>query len=64
MPTACLVRLQVIRDKNSMQSRGFAFVSYSQPMFAASAIQNMNGRILYGSFRGRALKVGPSNRVI
>ena len=56
--------LQVIRDKNSLQSRGFAFVSYSQPHFAAAALQQMNGCLLYGNFRGRALKVGPSNRVI
>jgi RNA recognition motif-containing protein len=56
--------LQVIRDKNSMRSRGFAFVSYSQPHFAAAAMQQMNGVVLYGNFRGRSLKVGPSNRVI
>lgn len=60
----CVALAQVIRDKNSLQSRGFAFVSYSSPVFAAAAIQTMNGRILYGSFRGRALKVGPSNRII
>lgn len=54
----------MIRDKNSMRSRGFAFVSYSQPQFAAAAMQQMNGMILYGNFRGRTLKVGPSNRVI
>ena len=56
--------MQVIRDKNSMQSRGFAFVSYSQPHYAAAALQQMNGCLLYGNFRGRALKVGPSNRVL
>ena len=56
--------VQVIRDKNSLQSRGFAFVSYSQPHFAAAALQQMNGCLLYGNFRGRALKVGPSNRII
>ena len=45
-----------------MQSRGFAFVTFMHPLMASAAIQNMNGRVLYGNFRGRALKVGPTNR--
>lgn len=47
-----------------MRSRGFAFISYTQPQFAAAAMQQMNGVALQGAFRGRTLKVGPSNRVI
>ena len=54
--------MQVIRDKNTMLSRGFAFITYTTPWAAASAIQNLNGVALGSHFQGRQLKVGPSHR--
>lgn len=53
---------QVIRDKSTTVSRGFAFVTYMTAAAAANAIQSMNGRHLGPHFVGRALKVGPSHR--
>ena len=56
-------RLQVIRDKATLLSRGFAFVTYTSAYSAASAMQHMNGVPLFqGLYQGRALKVGPSHR--
>ena len=55
--------LQVIRDKTTLLSRSFGFVTYNSPYAAASAMQHMNGVPLFqGLFQGRALKVGPSHR--
>ena len=54
--------MQVIRDKNSAQSRGFAFVTYAHPHQATFAQSEMNGRTIYGAFGGRSIRVGPSNR--
>ncbi|KAK9794370.1 hypothetical protein WJX73_008768 [Symbiochloris irregularis] len=54
--------VQVIRDKNTMLSRGFAFITYFTSYSAAAAIQNMNGCALGAHFQGRQLKVGPSHR--
>lgn len=53
---------QVIRDKNSAQSRGFAFVTFAHPQAATNAQSYMNGMTLYGAFGGRSIRVGPSNR--
>ncbi|EIE21218.1 hypothetical protein COCSUDRAFT_57128 [Coccomyxa subellipsoidea C-169] len=52
----------VIRDKNSAQSRGFAFVTFAHPQAATNAQSYMNGMTLYGAFGGRSIRVGPSNR--
>jgi RNA recognition motif-containing protein len=57
-----MARAQVIRDKNSAQSRGFAFVTFAHPHEATYAQSMMNGRTLYGAFGGRSIRVGPSNR--
>ncbi len=54
--------MQVIRDKNSAQSRGFAFVMFAHPQAATNAQSYMNGMTLYGAFGGRSVRVGPSNR--
>ena len=53
----------MIRDKTTLLSRSFGFVTYNSPYAAASAMQHMNGVPLFqGLFQGRALKVGPSHR--
>ncbi|KAK9804235.1 hypothetical protein WJX72_002697 [[Myrmecia] bisecta] len=57
-----ITNIQVIRDKNSYASRGFAFVTYAHPMYASIAIEHMDGMPLHGHFQGREIKVGPSNR--
>ena len=55
--------VQVIRDKATLLSRGFAFITYEQPHGAAIAMQHMNNMALYQvPFQGRTLKVGPSHR--
>ena len=53
---------QVIRDKASQQSRGFAFVTFTSCTAAASAQAYMDGQIMYGPFGGQVLRVGPSTR--
>ncbi len=58
----CPTFVQVIRDKNSQQSRGFAFVTFAHPQTATNAQAYMNGMTLYGAFGGRSVRVGPSNR--
>ena len=60
--TRSSLRAQVIRDKNSNQSRGFAFVTFVHPQAATNAQGYMNGMTLYGAFSGRSVRVGPSNR--
>ncbi|CAL8466148.1 g5684 [Coccomyxa elongata] len=57
-----ITNIQVIRDKNSAQSRGFAFVTFAHPQAATNAQSYMNGMTLYGAFGGRSVRVGPSNR--
>ena len=56
-------RPQVIRDKSSQQSRGFAFVTFTHAAYATFAMTHMNNKELFGPlFGGRALRIGPSNR--
>ncbi len=59
---ACMDVAQVIRDKSSCQSRGFAFVTYAHPAAATNAQSYMNGMSLFGAYGGRPVRVGPSNR--
>ncbi len=54
--------VQVIRDKITNHSRGFAFVTFAHPHAASSAHAQLNGVTLYGPFAGRALRLGASNR--
>ena len=62
-PPDALLPAQVIRDKSSQQSRGFAFVTFTHAAYASFAMTHMNNKELYGPlFGGRALRVGPSNR--
>ena len=44
------------------ESRGFAFITFAHASYAASAMVNMNGAMLYGPFREMALRVAPSAR--
>ena len=46
-------RVSVVRDRDTGQSRGFAFVEMTNPTEAANAISGMNGRDL----NGRSLNV-------
>lgn len=54
--------VQVIRDRDTKQSRGFAFITYGHPMWAQSAMTSMDGATFTGPFEGRRLKVSFSNR--
>ena len=60
--TECRLHAQVIRDKITNHSRGFAFVTFSHPAAASCAHAQLNGATMYGPFSGRALRLGPSNR--
>lgn len=57
-----ITNIQVIRDRDTRMSRGFAFVTYSHPMCAQMAMQHMDTMQLFGPFEGRRLKVSFSNR--
>ena len=46
-------RVSIVRDRDTGQSRGFAFVEMTNPSEAANAINGMNGR----EVNGRALNV-------
>lgn len=49
--------MQVIRDHDTQQSKGYGFVSYSHPVYALHAMQKMDGARASGAFHGRKLKV-------
>ena len=53
---------QVIRDKITNHSRGFAFVTFAHPHAASWAHAQLNSLTMYGPFAGRALRLGASNR--
>lgn len=57
-----IMNIQVIRDRDTRLSRGFAFVTYNHPMYAQIAMQHMDTMQLFGPFEGRRLKVSFSNR--
>jgi len=57
-----ITNVQVIRDRDTKQSRGFAFITYGHPFFAQTAMTNMDGATIPGPFEGRRLKVAFSNR--
>ncbi|CAD7697767.1 unnamed protein product [Ostreobium quekettii] len=57
-----ITNVQVIRDRDTKQSRGFAFITYGHPYFAQTAMTNMDGATIPGPFEGRRLKVAFSNR--
>jgi len=57
-----ITNIQVIRDKNTGHSRGFAFVNYEHPACAAHAMCAMNGVVMGGIYENRTLRVAPSNR--
>jgi RNA recognition motif-containing protein len=46
-------RVSIVRDRETGQSRGFAFVEMPNPEEASTAIMALNGR----EMRGRAIKV-------
>lgn len=57
-----VVRLQVMRDFDTKQSRGFGFVTFAHAASAGEAMARLNGVQLTGPFQGRPLKVSPSTR--
>ncbi|MBI4864456.1 MAG: RNA-binding protein [Candidatus Riflebacteria bacterium] len=52
-PFGEIVEAKVVTDRDTGRSRGFGFVSYSDPSSAAEAMSKMNGQML----DGRNLKV-------
>jgi len=54
------IRVTVIRDKFTNQSRGFAFVEMDDPAQASKAIAELNGRNL----RGRVLKINEDEDIV
>lgn len=47
---ASLQRVRVVRDKKSGKSKGFGFVSFSDPHDFINALREMNGTFLFLSF--------------
>uniref|UniRef100_A0A061RGB1 Cold-inducible RNA-binding protein n=2 Tax=Tetraselmis sp. GSL018 TaxID=582737 RepID=A0A061RGB1_9CHLO len=66
MATFCvfgpITNIQVIRDKTTGLSRGFAFITFEHPSYAADAMYRMNGMVMSGIYESRTLRVAPSNR--
>ena len=56
-PFGEIQRIQVITDRDTGRSRGFAFVEMADDAAAAKAIAALNGQELHG----RALKVNEAN---
>jgi RNA recognition motif-containing protein len=52
----------VIRDRDTGLSRGYGFVTYVHPTYAAAAMTHLNGAVLLGPFQGRAIRVSPSHK--
>eukprot|EP00873_Tetraselmis_striata_P026235 jgi/Tetstr1/446499/TSEL_034027.t1 len=57
-----ITNIQVIRDKVTGMSRGFAFITFEHPQYAQLAMYYMHGVVMQGNFEGRTLRVAPSNR--
>jgi len=61
-PFGQITNIQVIRERDTHISRGYGFVTYSHPIYAQTAMQNMDSVQIMGPFEGRKLKVSFSNR--
>lgn len=62
IPYGPISNVQIIRDRETKISRGFGFVTYYHPMYAHTAMHNMDSVQIPGPFEGRKLKVSLSNR--
>lgn len=52
-----IIEVQVIRDHETKNCRGYGFVTYSRPEHAKDAVDAMDGAPLGGKFEGRRLNV-------
>lgn len=57
-----ITHVQIVRDKESKKSKGYAFIQYASPLSAAMAMRHMNGMQLEGPFQSRQIRVLPSFR--
>ncbi|GAB4818273.1 hypothetical protein N2152v2_005319 [Parachlorella kessleri] len=57
-----VVHVQIIRDKATLVSKGFGFVTFAHPAYATLAMQQMDQQVLYGPFGGLRIKVAPSKQ--
>lgn len=59
-----LERVQVIRDRETREAKGYGFVTFStaNPQAAQDAMTRLNGAMLQGPFSGRTIRVSPSNK--
>ena len=51
---AALFHVQIIRDKATLVSKGFGFVSFAHPAYATLAMQQMDQQVRRGWCRERA----------
>lgn len=58
----CWLLVQVMRDRESKVSRGFAFVTFVHAAHAEAAMTELNNATPGGPFMGRPLRVSASNK--
>jgi len=58
----CWLLVQVMRDRESKASRGFAFVTFVHAAHAEVAMEELNNAAPGGPFMGRPLRVSASNK--
>ncbi len=57
-PYAPIESINVIKDKKTQKSRGFAFVNFADDQKAEQAMSTLDGKII----RDRVLKIKPANK--
>lgn len=64
-PNTCpllLLALQVMRDRETSASRGYAFITYVNAGDAEAAMATINGTVPPGPYQGRPIRVSASNK--
>eukprot|EP00775_Hariotina_reticulata_P008179 gene8179-8370_t len=61
-PFGQVLQAQVMRDRETGNSRGYGFVTFASSTAAHQAMQQLHGASLPGPFQGRPLRVSPSNK--